>query len=105
MNGMNGDSSSWIADGEKYALVGLSVKTEGRIPYGKVTPNLWILADATFAVPTNWKEWLGNIRADEVAGCDLFLLSKQESQTPEVLDRENENLKQWVWNFYRASAD
>jgi hypothetical protein len=40
------------------------------------------------------------IRAEEVEGCNLFLLSKLLSSTPDVLDAENETLKQRVWNFY-----
>ena len=34
--------------GEKYALVGLSVKTEGSIPSGKISANLWTLVDTSF---------------------------------------------------------
>jgi hypothetical protein len=32
---------SWIVDGEKYALVGLSVETEG-MPDGIVSPGFWL---------------------------------------------------------------
>jgi hypothetical protein len=93
-------SEPWINDGEKYGLVGLSVKVEGYIPQGTITPNLWILPDTTFNVPANWQEWLGSIRAREVEDCNLFLLSKQASVAPDVLDGENEELKQRVWTFY-----
>jgi hypothetical protein len=37
---MSGGYSSWINDGEKYALVGLNVKTDGTIPSGKISANL-----------------------------------------------------------------
>jgi hypothetical protein len=97
---MSADSLTWISEGEKYALVGISVKTEGHIPSGKISPNLWTLTDPTFAISSTWREWLGTIRAGQVEGCDLFLLSKHISKTPDVLDGENENLKQQVWNFY-----
>ena len=33
-----GNSASWIADNEKYAFVGLSVKLEGNIPTGEIAP-------------------------------------------------------------------
>ena len=95
-----GASATWINDGEKYALVGLSVKVEGHIPQGTISPNLSVLADTTFNVPTNWQEWLGSIRAREVEDCNLFLLSKQPSSTPDILDAENQKLQQLVWNFY-----
>jgi hypothetical protein len=40
---------TWIDDGEKYALVGLSVKIEGQILAGALAPHLWILADTKFS--------------------------------------------------------
>jgi hypothetical protein len=92
--------ATWISDGEKYGLVGLSVKLEGHIPRTPVAPNLWALADTAFVVPENWREWLGSIRAREVEDCNLFLLSKQTSSTPDILDDENNRLQQRVWNFY-----
>ena len=51
-------------------------------------------------MPANWREWLGSIRAGEVEDCNLFLLSKQASATPGVLDGENQKLQQRVWSFY-----
>ncbi len=90
----------WIEDGEKYALVGLSVNIDGHLPRGKVAPKLWILANAAFNVPPHWREWLGSIRAREVEECNLFLLSKLASLTPDVLDAENQKLQQRVSNFY-----
>ena len=90
----------WIADGEKYALVGLEVKLEERPPPEQVAPNLWVLTDTTLDVPSEWREWLGSIRTDEVAGSNLFLVSKLASATPDVLDGENRSLQQRVWYFY-----
>jgi hypothetical protein len=92
--------ATWINDGEKYGLVGLSVKVEGHIPQETISPHLWVLADTTFNVPCNWQEWLGSIRSREVEDCNLFLLSKQSSSTPDILDAENQKLEQLVWNFY-----
>jgi hypothetical protein len=94
------DSAAWIEDGEKYALVGLSLKFEGQLPSGKIAANLSVLADTKFTVPANWREWLGSVRAREVEDCNLFLLSKLASSTPGVLDAENQTLQQRVWNFY-----
>ena len=96
----SGDSAVWIEDGEKYALVGLNVKIDGHITPGKIAPNLWVLADTPFNVPPHWQEWLGSIRAREVEDCNLFLLSKLASLTPDVLDDENQKLQQRVSNFY-----
>ena len=90
----------WIADGEKFALVGLLVKLQGTPPPEQIAPNLWVLNTTTFDVPTEWREWLGSIRADEVAGSNLFLVSKLESTTPGVLDGESQSLQQRVQHFY-----
>ena len=90
----------WIADGEKYALVGLEVKLEGTPPPEQVTPNLWVLTATTFNVPPEWWEWLGSIRAHQVAGSNLFLLSKLASATPDILDGQNQSLQVRVRHFY-----
>ena len=90
----------WIDDGEKYALVGLEVNQEGAPAPEQIAPNLWVLTTTTFDVPETWRGWLGSIRADEVAGCNLFLVSKLASATPDVLDGENQALQQRVGNFY-----
>jgi hypothetical protein len=95
-----GEFSTWIADGEKYALVGLSVKVEGDFQTGRISPSLWVLANTTFNIPPHWREWLGSIRVGEFEQFELFLLSKLPSSTPEILDAENQTLQQRVWNFY-----
>jgi hypothetical protein len=76
------------------------VKFEGSLPPGKVTANLSVLADTKFSMLSNWREWLGSIRAKEVEDCNLFLLSNLASSAPSVLDGENQKLQQRVWNFY-----
>ena len=90
----------WIADSEKYALVGLEVNLEGSPPPEHIAPNLWVLTTTTFDVPLEWKEWLGSIRSDEVAGSNLFLVSKLASGTPDILDGESQLLQQRVRHFY-----
>jgi hypothetical protein len=76
--------ATWIDEGEKYALVGLSAKVEEYIPFQKLTSSLWVLADTTFNIPPYWREWLGSIRADEVQNSNLFLLSKLPSSSPDL---------------------
>jgi len=51
---MGRNSPTWLRDGEKYALVGLSVKTEGTIPSGQMSHNLLTLVNTSFAMPSNW---------------------------------------------------
>ena len=59
-----------------------------------------VLTATTFDVPTEWREWLGSIRANEVAGSNLFLVSKLASATPDILDGENQSLQKRVRHFY-----
>ena len=65
-NAAGGNSATWIDDGEKYGLVRLSVKVDGIVPQGKISSNLWVLADTAFAIPSNWRDWLGSICVGEV---------------------------------------
>ena len=90
----------WIANGEKYALVGLEVVLEGTPPPEQIAPNLCVLTTTAFDVPPQWREWLGSIRANQVAGSNLFLVSKLTSARSGVLDGENESLLQRVRHFY-----
>lgn len=90
----------WIAEGEKYALVGLQVGLDGRPPPERVAPHLWALTSTTFEVPRHWREWLGSIRADQVVNSNLFLVAKLKSERPGVLDAENRSLQQRVERFY-----
>jgi hypothetical protein len=97
-----GNPATWIDDGEKYALVGLSAKVEEYIPFQKLTSSLWVWADTTFNIPPHWREWLGSIRADEVQNSNLFLLSKLRSLTPDILDGENQKLNNAFGTFMLA---
>ena len=90
----------WIADGEKYALIGLKVRLQGTPPPERVAPDLWVLTDTTFEVPSQWREQLGSIRAKQIAQSNLLLVSKLASATPGVMDGENQSLQQRVKHFY-----
>ena len=35
------DSADWLAEREKYALIGLAVKIEQDFPFGELSPGLW----------------------------------------------------------------
>jgi len=62
-----------------------------------------VLTDTTFSsfsFPAFWRTWLGTHRAEQVERCKLFLLSKLASATPDILDEENDRLKQRVRHWY-----
>jgi hypothetical protein len=90
----------WLADGEKYALIGLSVKIERSIPFREIAPGLWAWTDQRLDLPTHWREWIGSIRAEEIEECNLGLLCKKPSARPSILDDENQLLQRGVWGFY-----
>lgn len=90
----------WIEDNDKYALVGLDAKLQGVLSPERITDELWALTGTSFDVPADWCEWLGSIRAEEVSDCNLFLVSRIASATPEILDGENKILEKRVWHFY-----
>jgi hypothetical protein len=94
------NSAPWIDDGQKYAVIALSVKLDDPVPLQEMTPHHWAFTDARFDMPTHWREWLGTIRTKEVEGSDLFLLSKMRSQAPEVVDAETAELKRHAGHFY-----
>jgi hypothetical protein len=76
-------ADSWIADGDKYALLGLSVKvTDPAVATLDLSPNFRIIGANDFTVPDHWREWLGTIRVEEVEACDLFVAAKLKSATP-----------------------
>jgi hypothetical protein len=100
MTPQRGGPSDWIAEGEKYALIGLDANVRDHLPFQELAPGIWVWTDRTFDVPPQWKEWLGSIRAEEIEGCNFVLVSKLSSQRPDVLDAENERLKKRVWSFY-----
>jgi len=97
-----GHAHTWIADGEKYALLGLAVKvTDPNIGKLNLTPHFQVIGESDFTIPD---EWLGSIRVEEVEACDLFIAAKVRSATPDVLDGENILLSNRVWGFCRASS-
>jgi hypothetical protein len=94
---------AWLGDGEKYALLGLNLKSDqDGVLDEQLSPDLAVLTRAAFKMPSHWREWLGSIRAEEVEDCDLFILSKLKSKQASVLDGENQILQARVWAFYRG---
>ena len=91
---------SWVDDGQKYAVIALSVKLDDPVALTEMTPHHWAFSDARFEMPAHWREWLGTIRTEEVEGSNLFLLSKMRSQAPQVVDAETAELKRHAGHFY-----
>jgi hypothetical protein len=97
------NSQNWVGDDEKYALLGLNIKSDqAGFADEQISLELAVLTRAAFKMPIHWREWLGSIRAEEVEDCNLFILSKLKSKQSGVLDGESQGLQARVWNFYRG---
>jgi hypothetical protein len=51
LNREKGDFRMWVEDGEKFAFVGLDVKTESLPPVESLPPHFWVFTDKTFELP------------------------------------------------------
>jgi hypothetical protein len=91
---------SWLAEGDKYALVGLQVKLEGPNPPEQIGNNIWVRIDYGFHISSRWREWLGTIRSNQLADCNLFLISKMQSDRPGIVDDEDVALQLRATQFY-----
>lgn len=97
--------NSQIADGEKYALVAVP-----RLPLDwrnmpqamELSPGLGFFRRLPFTPEQHWREWIGTVRADQLAKASLILIAKSSSNNPKVLDGENEQLIGVVGRFYQG---
>jgi hypothetical protein len=92
-----------IPPGYKYATIGLPIG-DGHLdliagvelgPY-VITPTLPV------GVPAHWREWLGSIQISRLEDCDLFVTVRSHSTAPEILDSENESLRDLSNRFYQG---
>lgn len=90
----------WLQKGEKYALIAMDVHSTPGIRVELPGVDVQILSDLGVQMPDHWREWLGTMRAEEMEGCNLFILAKSDHSPPGVLDGENDELMRKVWNTY-----
>jgi hypothetical protein len=98
-----GHAYTWIADGEKYALLGLAVKvTDPNIGKLNLAPHFRIIGESDFTIRMNSGSGSAASASKKSRPCDLFIAAKVRSATPDVLDGENVLLSNRVWGFYRG---
>jgi hypothetical protein len=97
-------ASFQILQGEKFAALALSrAWTQGLAGQTHLGSGLWVLTQPPVDVGGAWREWIGSIRADEIADANLWFLAKRPSKTPGVVDQENNDLKDdEVWRLFLA---
>jgi len=92
-----------ISPGEKYALIALDAFTDftGELDLG----GCLFAVRGGIRLPDHWKEWIGSIETGHIEGSNLVLLAKAASQTPTVLDGENQRLQHRTeWFFWSLLA-
>ncbi len=87
-----------LAVSHKFACVALENASLDRTLHDPIDlgDGMWILFESPFALDSAWTEWLGSIRARDLEHTNLALVAHTHSQTPGVLDHENESLRESV---------
>jgi len=94
--------SEWVGAEEKFAAMFLDVPLdpEAQIPLSPISAIHWVIADAGFAVPEHWKEWIGSVAAESIELANLTLLSKVPSRNPNVVDEDSKAVEANATDFY-----
>jgi hypothetical protein len=58
-------TAEWLGEEEKYALIGLKVKTENVVSFCELELCLWTWTGQRLDVPAHWREGLGSVRTDQ----------------------------------------
>jgi hypothetical protein len=98
---MSDQSEQLLKNGEKYALVAL--RTRAEVPamfHASGPPELWASSESPVQLGDHWEKWLGTIRAEGLGHANLFLMAKTRSDSVEILDGENAELKKLVYWFH-----
>lgn len=90
----------WIAEGEKFSLIGLQVATDSSVADGPIAEGLEAYTSLKLEFDGHWREWLGSIRLEDIEACTLILVSRGKSRAPGILDGENQALSRNVGLWY-----
>lgn len=91
---------TWLATNEKYAILGLDCEASLTQPAMELNGGLIAFSRETFQLPRHWRDWLGAIRSEEIEAFGLYLVAKQNSRSPTILDGENQELTRRLGHFY-----
>jgi hypothetical protein len=98
-NGLN------IHVGEKYALIAIHrlALDWANVPLvEEVCPGFWYSQQPPLGLADHWKEWIGSVRAKQLAEAQLCLCVKATTAAPRILDEENKRLLGSVGRFYQG---
>ena len=90
-----------ISADEKFALVALPrANVADSVTSLSLNSSVWVMRSLPFGMSDYWQQWIGEIRAKELQGVGLFLLTKAHAENPAVLDGENQLLTQKVSRLF-----
>ena len=92
-----------IADGEKFSLLVLPRMGLDDAITGLTLPGgLCLTRTLPLAIADHWQRWVGELRTKDIEGAGAYLLLSRHSQTPDVLDGDNQSLMQTVCQYWDA---
>ncbi len=86
----------WIAEHEKFALIGLHVTTSRSVSDGLKAEGYEAYTSLKLDMPGHWRDWLGTMRVEDIEASDLILVCRDKSKNPETLNGEDKVLTQKV---------
>ena len=90
-----------IPIGYKFAFVALDNAGVDRNLHGELqlADGAWIVFGPPFELEDYWREWLGTIQVEQLGRASLSIIATAPSNAPNVLDAENESLRERVVSF------
>ena len=90
-----------IRENEKFGIVAVSdAFVENMTHEVALSDDTWVTSSLPFEVDDNWRTWIGSIQADQIEKSSLFIITKALSESPKVLDGENERLRDKAYKLY-----
>ena len=73
---------TWLATNEKYAILGLDCEASLNEAVMELRGGFLAFTRETFQLPKHWRDWLGEIRSEEIEEFGLYLVAKQSDLRP-----------------------
>jgi hypothetical protein len=90
-----------IGENEKFGIVVVSDAFVENLPKEvELSEDTWVTCSIPFEVDDNWRDWIGSIQSKRIEKSNLFIISKAPSNTPKVLDGENQRLQDKAYKVY-----
>lgn len=88
--------TTWLDEGQKFALLGLQVGLDPNLRDGLVAEGLEAYSGLRLDLPGHWREWLGTTQVEEIETSTLVLVCRAPSVSPTVRDAESALLRDKV---------